>query len=204
VVDGEHEGRTAEFHRIDPEHQVMHDGIAHQRGLENVLMRDAGLTRHVRRKSGECLAHRRRHQGGTAGIHHRIRNPAHQILAESDLRIHDPCRGNHLAAAQIAQVRRNGRGADIDGKSIDQFVQPGPHTDDLLARVYGHRDLPGPGAQRGLQGLQHRQIAGEILEAPFLFQRLEQPAQIAGRIVHVRLLDLNIVQTHHGVEFDRA
>ncbi len=39
VIDGERERRAAEFHRIDAEQQVMHDRIADQRRLEDVLVR---------------------------------------------------------------------------------------------------------------------------------------------------------------------
>ena len=61
-----------------------------------------------------------------------------------------------------------------------------------------------PARKRGLQHLQHGQIAGEVLEAPFLFQGIEQPAQIPGRVVHVRLLDLHVMQPHDRIELDRA
>ena len=100
VIDGERERRAAEFHRIDAEQQVMHDGIADQRRLEDVLVRHAGHARHVRRERAQRLAHRHRHQRGAARIHHGIGDAAHQILAEADLRIHDARGGDHLAAQQ--------------------------------------------------------------------------------------------------------
>jgi hypothetical protein len=40
------------------------------------------------------------------------------------------------------------------------------------------------------------------VEAPFRGQRVEQPAQIARWVVHVRLLDLHVVQAHDGVQLD--
>ena len=126
MIGGQRERRAAEFHRIDAEQQVMHDGIADQRRLEDVLVRNARLARHVGREPAQRLAHRRGHQRGAARIHHRIGDAAHQILAEADLRIHDARRGDDLAAAQIAQVRGDRGRADIDRKAVDELVQAGP------------------------------------------------------------------------------
>ncbi len=136
------------------------------------------------------------------GIHHRIGHTAHQILAEANLRIHDAGGGHDLAAPQIAQVRGNGGRADVDGESVGEFMQAGPDGDDLFGGMDRHGDLPRSGAQGRLQGLQHRQIAGQIREVPFGFQRLVQPAQIAGWIVHVGLLHLHVVQAYHRIELD--
>ena len=155
-------------------------------------------------RAAERFAHRRGHQRGAARIHHRIGHAAHQILAEADLRIHDARGGDDLAARQIAQVRRDRGRADVDREAEGPLVQSRPDADDLLLGVHRHGDLPGSGAQRRLQHLQHGQIAGEILEAPLGFERLEQPAQIARRIVHVRLLHLHVVQAHHRIQLDRA
>ena len=166
VIGGERERRAAELHRIDAEQQVMHDRVADERRLEDVLVRHAGRARHIRREPAERLAHRGGHQRGAARIHHRIGHAAHQILAEADLRIHVARGGDDLAARQIAQMRGDGGRADIDRETEDRLVQPGPHADDLLLGVHGDRDLPRAGAQRRLQHLQHRQIAGEVLEAP--------------------------------------
>ena len=156
MVDGQRERRAAEFHRIDAEQQMMHDRVADHGRFEDVFVRDARLARDVGREPAQRLAHRRRHQRGAARVHHRIGHAAHQILAEADLRIHDARRGDHIAAAQVAEVRGNRGRAHIDRKSVDELVQAGPHRDDLLGGVHRHRDLPRAGAQRGLQRLQHR------------------------------------------------
>ncbi len=156
MIDGEGERCAAEFHRIDAEQQVMHDGIADQRCLEDVLVRNARISRHVRRQSAQGFAHGCRHQGGAAGIHHRIRDAAHQILAEADLRIHDAGGGDDVAALKIAQMRGNGRRTHIDGETIDEFMQPRPDPDDLFFGVHRHGDLPRAGTQGRLQRLQRR------------------------------------------------
>src|SRR5712671_278527 len=139
-----------------------------------------------------------------AGIHHRIGDAAHQILAEAYLRIHDARGSDDLAAAQIAQVRSDRGRTHVDRQPVRELVQAGPDGDDLLGGVHRDGNLPRSRAQRRLQRLQHRQITSEILEAPFGFQRLEQPAQIAGRIVHVRLLHLNVVQAYDRIELDHV
>ena len=142
------------------------------------------------------------HQRGAARIHHRIRHAAHQVLAEAYLRIHDARGGNHVAAGQIAQMGGDGGGTDVDGKAVDALMQSRPDADDLFGAVHGHRDLPVFAAQDRLQHLQDRQITGEILEIPFSLQRVVQPAQVAGRVMHVRLLHLYIMQTHDRIQFD--
>ena len=196
VIDRERKRRAAELDGIDAEQQMMHDGVADQRGLEDVLMRNAGLPGHVHGERAKRFAHGGGHQRGAARIHHRVRHPAHQVLAEADLGVHDARRGRDIAAAQIAQVRGNGRRAYIDREAIRPLVQSGPHADDLLAGMHRHGDLPRAGAQHRLQRLQHGQIAGQIGQVPFRFERLEQPPQVPRRVMHIRLLHLHVVQPH--------
>ncbi len=101
-------------------------------------------------------------------------------------------------------MRGDGGRADIDRETEHRLVQPGPHADDLLLPVYRDRHLPRSRPQRPLQNLQHGQIAGEILEVPFPLERLEQAAKIAGRIVHVGLFDLHVMQADHRIQLDGA
>ena len=51
-------------------------------------------------------AHGAGHLGGAAGVQHGVADPAHQVLAEADLRVHQPGRGEHLAGDA---GRRGGR-----------------------------------------------------------------------------------------------
>ncbi len=67
----------------------------------------------------------------------------------------------------------------------------------------GDRDLPIALAQRDLQVLQHAQVTLECVQVPLRPQRILQSLQISRRIVHVRLLDLDVVQMDDGIERDR-
>ena len=78
--------------------------------------RDAGLARHFGRERIERGTDRLGHLLRAARIHHRVGDPAHQILAEADLRIHGAAGGHDLAGFEVAQVRGDGRRADIDGQ----------------------------------------------------------------------------------------
>ena len=70
--------------------------------------------------------------------------------------------------------------------------------------MHGDRDGPLALAQRGLERMQERQVALEVLQLPFALERHAQPRKIAGRIVHVRLGDLDVVQADDGIERDLA
>ena len=198
----EREGRAAELDRIDAEHEVVHDRVADDGHLEEVGYRDLGLARHVSGEAIEGATHRLGHLLRAPRVHHRVRDAAHQILAEADLRVHEAAGGDDLTGFQVAQVSGDGGGADIDREPVDVLVQARPDGDDLLAAVHRGGDLPGPLAQGGLQGAQDRDLAGEPGELPFALERLHEPLQVAGGIVHVRFAHFHVVQAHHRIERD--
>jgi hypothetical protein len=92
-----------------------------------------------------------------AGVHHGVAHPAHQVLAEADLRVHHARGGQHATVREVAQMRRDGGGAEVDGKPVKPaLMQPGPDAEDLVAVGIGRAvqrdaDLPVALAQRGLQ-----------------------------------------------------
>ena len=45
--------------------------------------------------------------------------------------------------------------------------------------------------------------APSVVDAPLLGERLLQAAEVARRLVHVRLADLDVMQAHHRIDFDR-
>ncbi len=65
-----------------------------------------GLARHLGGERIECAAHRLGHLLRAARMHHRVGDAAHQVLAEADLRVHEPAGGDHLAGLKVAQVTR--------------------------------------------------------------------------------------------------
>jgi hypothetical protein len=97
------------------------------------------------------------HFGVAAGVHHGVAHPAHQVLAEADLRVHHAGGGEHATVRQVAQMRRDGGGAEVDGQPVKPaLVQAGPDAEDLVAvgiggAVQRDADLPLALAQRGLQ-----------------------------------------------------
>jgi hypothetical protein len=170
----------------------MHDRVADHRHGEDVIECDLRLARHIRRQGVECCAYRVGHLLCPARIHHRVGDTAHQVFAETDLRVHGAGRGHDFAAFQVAQVGRNGRRADIDRHSVHGLVETRQHRDDLRACVHGDRDLPLALAQCRLQLLQHVQVCLQGTKIPFPAQRLEQALQVAGWVVHVRFAHLHV------------
>ena len=90
TVSGQRKGRAAQFHRVDTQQQVVHDGVAHKSGFQNVLGRNTGLRGHVYREFVERGAHRSGHFYLAAGVHHDVGHAAHQVFAKADLRVHHP------------------------------------------------------------------------------------------------------------------
>ena len=179
TVNGEREGRTAQFHRIDAEHEVMHDRVADQRHFQNRFLLDVRRCGHFSGQLAQGFAHGRRHLRRAARIHHRIRDAAHEVFAEADLRVHAPGGSHDFAAHEIAEVRRDRGRTDVDGETERRLMKSRPHRDDSRRVVHRHRDLPLSGAQGGLQLLQHREIAFEVLELPLACERQLEPLQVA-------------------------
>ena len=182
----------------------MHDRVADEHQLQHVLRVGLGLGAQLAHQRVQGGAHGRGHLRLAARVHHRVGHPRHQILAEADLRVHHPRRGQHLAGRHVAQMRRDRGRADVDRDAQERVVEARPAGGDPLALVDGHRDLPLALAQRLLQLPQRAQIDGQPPEAPLRLQRLLDPLEIAALPVHVRLLDLDIVQPGRGIELDRA
>ena len=182
----------------------MHDRVADEGQLEDLAGVDSRRGRHLIDQPADRLADRAGHQGVAAGIHHDVADPAHQILAEADLRVHQAGRGEHLTARQIAQVGRDRGRSDVDRKTVGAIMEARPHRYDAVGRMDRDRDLPMALAERLLQALQAAQIAGQLAQVPLLGERFLQPLQVAGRRVHVGRLDLDVVQPHHRIELDRA
>ena len=96
------EGRPAQLHRADAEQQMMHDRVAHERQAKDVLRVDGA----VRYGSGHELVDGSAHLPGqfiaALRVHHDIGDPAHQVLAKADLRIHHAVRTEHVTTAEVA------------------------------------------------------------------------------------------------------
>ena len=62
----------------------------------------------------ERLADGDGHLAGPGVVHHRVADPAHQVLAEPDLGVHHPGAGEDRAVGEVREVARDRRGADVD------------------------------------------------------------------------------------------
>ena len=186
----------------------MHDRVADDHRLEDELAGDAGFGRRLAGEVVEGGADGAGHLGRAAGVQHGVGDPAHQVLAEADLRVHQAGGGLHLAGGEIAEVAGDGGGADVDGEAVDRpFVEAGPDVQDArLGAVEMHRagDLPVALAQRRLEHLQRAEVALDALELPLLGQRALEALQVARGLVHVGLGHLDVVEPGGWVEGDGA
>ncbi len=168
---------AAKLHRVDAQQQVMHDRVADQHHLENVIDGNACLAGHFLRQLVQGLAHHGSHFLVAAGVHHHVGHAAHQVFAKADLRVHEPGGCLDLAGGKVAQVRRDGGRADVHRHAIGLVVEARPQRHDARhlaghAVMHGNGNAPFALAQRGLQGLHDGQVAGQVLNAPLQPQRI--------------------------------
>ena len=203
LVDRERERRAAELGRVEAEQEVVHDRVADERDLEDVVARDAGVVRELGRELREAAADRARQLLLRAGMHHHVGDAAHQVLAEADLRVHLTGRGEHLARVQVAEVAGDRRRADVEGDAVGGVVEAGPDARDHRRVVDGDRDRPAARAQGLLQPRQDVVVAREPAQLPLALERLAQAAEVARRRGEIGLLDLDVVEPDDGVDLDR-
>ena len=205
-VDRQGERRAAELRRIDAEEEVVHHGVPDEDDLEDVVAVDRRLLRELGDELREAAAHRPGQLLLRARVHHHVRHPAHQILAEPDLRVHLTRGGEHLAGVQIAEMTGDRRRPDVEGDPVGSVVIPRPHCGDLAPVVDGDGDAPvGAGlTQRALQRLDDVRVEDEILDSPLARERFSQPGEVAARGAEVGLLDLDEVEPDDRVDLDVA
>ena len=111
---------------------MVHDRVPDEHDLEDVLAVDAGVVDEL----ADQLVERGPHGGSelalAAGVHHHVRHPAHQVLAEADLGVHPPRARQHLAGREVAQVPGDRGRADVDRDAVDGADVARPHGDDQI------------------------------------------------------------------------
>jgi hypothetical protein len=150
LVHGERERRAAERCRVDPEQEVVHDRVPDERDLEDVVAFDLGCVRELRGELREAAANDFRELLLGAGVEHDVRDAAHEVLAEPDLRVHLSCGCEHLTRPEVAQVSGDRRRPDVEGDPVGVVVEARPDARDRLPVVDGDRDSSLTRSQRGL------------------------------------------------------
>ena len=206
---GQRKGRLAQFHRINAQQQVMHDRVADKDDLVDRRGLDARLGGDGSDQRVQRLAHGAGHFHVAARVHHGVADAAHQVFAETDLRVHHPAGGQNGAIAQVAQMRRDGGGAQIDGQPVEPaLVKPRPDVQDagtgvVMTLMYRHGHFPLTLAQGRLQPAQNGKVSLDIGHLPLIIQGQRQTFEIARGFVHVRLGHLDVDgprgRVHHDV-----
>ena len=135
-------------------------------------------------------------------VHHDIGDAAHQVFAERNLGIHGGLGGQHLARAQVTQIDRHRRAADIHRQAIDTFGVPGSYVEHLLVIPDHAGQIPLALAQGQLQTAQGQQVDGQPGELPLLRQRVLEPAPIAPMLTQLRLVHADKDLAHRRVDVD--
>ena len=195
---GEREGRLPKLDRVDAEEQVVHHRVADDDRLEDQRGVDASLGGDLGGEGRDGFLHGAGHLGVTAGVHHRVADPAHQVFAEADS-------AGSSGRRRRAHARRSGR-TDAprswssrgrwQGHKSPPSCRPGQTSEDaeiFCIRRLMERDahLPLALAQRRLQLLQDREGRAHALDLPLLAKRHLQAFEIARGFVHVGLLHLD-------------
>ncbi|MCY1234163.1 hypothetical protein D9M72_467370 [compost metagenome] len=128
--DGERKRRLAEFRRVDAEEQVVHDRVANEDHVENVVAVDFALGADLADQAVDRLAHRLGHGFPAVRVHHHVGNAAHQVFAEADLRVGGARGADDAAGKQRHQMHGDGGRTDVAGNAIGLVLQTRPQADD--------------------------------------------------------------------------
>ena len=131
--DGKCERSAAKLGRVDAEKEMMHDRIANEDGVQNILARHAAIGADLVDQSVQGFAHRVGHGLAAVRVHHHVGNAAHQILAEADLWVGGAGRCDGSAREQRRQVHGDRRRADIAGDAVGLVLQAGIERDEARA-----------------------------------------------------------------------
>src|SRR5690606_32836946 len=77
----------AKLGRVDAQEQVMHDRIADENAVEDILAVDATFFADLADQAVDCIAYGLGHSLPPIGIHHDVGDAAHHVLAKTDLRV---------------------------------------------------------------------------------------------------------------------
>ena len=189
---------------------MVHDRIGDEDGVEDVVAVDVAFRADLADQVVDRLAHGTCHGLAAVRVHHHVGDAAHQILAEADLRVRRAGGGDDAARQQRHQMHGDGGRADVAGDAVGLVLEAGPQRDDERAATMSlSRWMAAVTPQLPLRkmpctcGIRWEAIS-EVLPAPVLFQRELQPVEVAERLVHVGLFDLDIAELDGRVALDMA
>ena len=168
--------------------------------LEDLGPLDPGPHRQRGDQPVERLADRDGHLAGTLGMHHRVRDAAHEVLAEADLRVHDAVAGEDRAVGQVGQVAGDRRRADVDRDAVGRLVQARPDADDLPRLVNRHRHPVLALLERRLERPDDLEVRLQAGQLPLALEGLEQPREVAGRRRQLGRGHLDVVEADDRVD----
>ena len=134
-------------------------------------------------------------------MHHRVRDAAHEVLAEADLRVHHAVAGEDRAVGEVGQVAGDRRRADVDGDAVGLLVEARARSP-MTWRAVVDRDGDPVVAllERRLERADDLEVGLEAGQLPLALERLEQPGQVAGRRGELRRRDLDVVEADDRVD----
>ena len=115
----------------------MHDRVADKHNFNNVRGRDSPLTRRRGNELANHLARRPGHFSGAILVQHGVRDSTHQVLAEANLGVHPPDRGNNFTGFEVSQVNRNRRRTQINSSTIEFIDIARPQPDNSTVAAHG-------------------------------------------------------------------
>ena len=203
-VGRERERGGPERHRIDAQREVMHDRIAHQHQLMDLVGVDLGDRDQLADEPAERGPHRSRHLPGAALVEHRVRHAAHEVLAEADLWVHHAVAGEDLARGQVGEVTRDRRRPDVDGHAEHPLLEPRPYGADGAPVVHRDGDRVVAALEGRLELAEDVEVGVQAVERPLATERLLEPGEVAAGGLERRPLDLDVVEPDDRVDLEVA
>jgi hypothetical protein len=193
----------------------MHDGVAHHHQIADVLADQAGRRGCICDQAVERLDHRAVQRGQAVVLLHDVGNARQQVFTVADLRVHAAFGGQHLAAAQVGQMRGDGGGAHVHRHAEGLLVVAGLHAQHLMVLPQGSRDAvddlavgqaDAALAQRGLHAGQDGRIDAQsgAFQPETAGQLIGQPGPIAALVLHAGRRQLHVAEAHGRVHRHRA
>ena len=162
---------------------MLHDRIANDGELEDILNLNGDQRRHFLDELIHCATHYIDKFCLTARIHHDVGHSAHEVLAVADLRVHLARTRDHLPARQVAKMCGHRCRAHVEGDAVSVFPEAWPHSNDAFFVADGDRQLSFAVGEFLLQIAEDNGLTFEVLEFPICLQGISQTLQVTDCLV---------------------